>query len=528
MKALTIGRKISLASGVLVAFTLVLGSFGTLTISRMNAKIRSLVTGPLPGIYSLGLIEGYGKDEKAAMLEHILADTPAQKARFEATVTDLETKFLAEMNRYEKTIQTEKGRQQLAQLRPIEARVQRAWAAIVPLSREQKTSGAMAIWTGDAAAAYRERAVVFDEMLELRQTLGEEEGKSAVALGESAGFWSMAILALAVVVGGLLATLIIRSVNKVLTRAVAELSEGAEQVSSASGQVSGSSQSLAQGASEQAASLQQTSSSSEQMASMTRKNAENSQQAAAVMNTVSERVAEANRTLAGMVESMEEIGASSNKISKIIKVIDEIAFQTNILALNAAVEAARAGEAGMGFAVVAEEVRSLAQRSAQAAKDTASLIEESILKSGEGSRKLGEVSQSIQAITEGATAVKTLVDEVDASSREQAKGIEQISKAIAQMDTVTQQNAANAEESASASEELNAQSQALMSVVGQLQAMVGAHTQDTASPVKSAPRTRRGVSAARDRRPPAAKGTTKKQPKTVAEFPLDDHEFQEF
>ena len=167
------------------------------------------------------------------------------------------------------------------------------------------------------------------------------------------------------------------------------------------------------------------------MSSMTRKNSENSQQAAEFMHTVSQRVADANRTLADMTNSMQEISDSSGKISKIIKVIDEIAFQTNILALNAAVEAARAGEAGMGFAVVADEVRNLAQRSAQAAKDTAALIEDSILKSGEGSRKLGEVASSIQAITEGAAKVKTLVDEVEASSKEQAQGIQQISKAVA-------------------------------------------------------------------------------------------------
>ena len=273
--------------------------------------------------------------------------------------------------------------------------------------------------------------------------------------------------------GSGLAVFIVRGTNAVLTRAVTELSEGADHVASASGQVSGASQTLAQGASEQAASLQQTSASGEELASMTSRNAENSQQAAVVMSTVSGRVADANRTLAGMVKSMHEIGDSSSKISRIIKVIDEIAFQTNILALNAAVEAARAGEAGMGFAVVAEEVRNLAQRSAQAAKDTASLIEESIAKSGDGGRRLSEVALSIQAITEAAAQVKTLVDEVDASSREQAKGIRQISKAIAQMDTVTQQTAASAEESASASEELNAQSQALLAVVEQLSRMVG-------------------------------------------------------
>jgi methyl-accepting chemotaxis protein/methyl-accepting chemotaxis protein-1 (serine sensor receptor) len=241
------------------------------------------------------------------------------------------------------------------------------------------------------------------------------------------------------------------------------------------------------------------------------------------MNAVSQRVAEANRTLADMMASMEQIGASSGKISKIIKVIDEIAFQTNILALNAAVEAARAGEAGMGFAVVAEEVRNLAQRSAQAARDTTSLIEESILKSTEGSRKLEEVASSIVGITEGAGRVKTLVDEVEASSKEQAQGIDQISKAVAQMDQVTQKTAANAEESASASEELNAQSQALMSVVKRLRDLVGADSEDSVTFRKPvAPR--RLATAVRQRRPEFAGVASC----NAAEFPLDDSEFKEF
>jgi len=383
-----------------------------------------------------------------------------------------------------------------------------AWAKIQPLSREAKQKEAVALWMAEGLPAANATSKALEDLVEFNKTNGEAFGAVAAEAGVTARFWALTILGIAVVSGGLLAFFIVRGINQVLTQAVTELGEGAEQVSSAAGQVSGSSQSLAQGASEQAASLEETSASSEEMSSMTRKNAENSQQAAVLMNAVSQRVADANRTLADMTTSMQGIGASSRKISKIIKVIDEIAFQTNILALNAAVEAARAGEAGMGFAVVADEVRNLAQRSAQAAKDTAALIEDSILKSGEGSQKLGEVASSIQAITEGAGKVKTLVDEVEASSKEQAQGIDQISKAVAQMDQVTQKTAANAEESASASEELNAQSQALMAVVEQLQALVGA---------RSAVATRR-PSAASASRTPALSGVTARSAGEFKEF----------
>ena len=185
------------------------------------------------------------------------------------------------------------------------------------------------------------------------------------------------------------------------------------------------------------------------------------------------RVQDAKHNLEEMVQSMKEINTSSEKISKIIRVIDEIAFQTNILALNAAVEAARAGEAGMGFAVVADEVRNLAHRSAQAARDTAALIEESIAKSNEGNKKLQLVAASIQQVTGSATQVKVLVDEVDVGSQEQARGIEQIAAAVIQLETVTQRSAASAEESAAASEELAAQAQTLYDVAERVRALVG-------------------------------------------------------
>jgi methyl-accepting chemotaxis protein/methyl-accepting chemotaxis protein-1 (serine sensor receptor) len=191
-----------------------------------------------------------------------------------------------------------------------------------------------------------------------------------------------------------------------------------------------------------------------------------------------------------MVVAMSDIKTSSDKVGKIIRVIDEIAFQTNILALNAAVEAARAGEAGMGFAVVADEVRNLAQRCAQAARDTAGLIEESICKSNEGKMKVDQVAAAIQAITQESAKVKALVDEVSVGSQEQTRGIEQVSKALMQIEQVTQQSAANAEESAAAAEELTAQASTLMEVVDQLSAMVGgvkaSHRSQETAPARNA------------------------------------------
>jgi methyl-accepting chemotaxis protein len=211
----------------------------------------------------------------------------------------------------------------------------------------------------------------------------------------------------------------------------------------------------------------------EEMSAMTRQNATNSQEAATLMASVDRQVMQSNDALAETVQSMARIRESSTKVSKIIKTIDEIAFQTNILALNAAVEAARAGEAGMGFAVVADEVRNLAQRSAQAAKDTAALIEESTHNAQQGASQVEQVASAFSSITSAVTQVKTLVDEVSSASRQQAQGIDQVTQAVAQMEKVTQATAATAEESAAASEELSAQAETSRRFVTRLDDMLG-------------------------------------------------------
>lgn len=283
----------------------------------------------------------------------------------------------------------------------------------------------------------------------------------------------MAIAALVgIIAGSLLAFIITRSITRPINTIIEGLNAGAGQVASASNQVSSASQQLAEGASEQAAAVEETSSSLEEMTSMTGQNADNAKQANSLMQQTGDTVNRAAESMKQMTVAMEEISGSGQEIGKIIKTIDEIAFQTNLLALNAAVEAARAGEAGAGFAVVADEVRNLAQRAAEAAGNTADLIEGTISRIDQGTNLVQEADEAFSEVARSSGKVAELIGEIAAASSEQAQGIGQINQAISQMDKVTQQNAAGAEESASASEELNAQAETMLDVVGSLVKLV--------------------------------------------------------
>ena len=327
-----------------------------------------------------------------------------------------------------------------------------------------------------------------------------------------------------------------RSISVPIMRAVDGLNEGADQVASASGQVSAASQSLAEGSSEQAASIEETSSSLEEMSSMTKQNADNANQADNLMKEANKVVGNANNSMHELTESMEEISRASEETSKIIKTIDEIAFQTNLLALNAAVEAARAGEAGAGFAVVADEVRNLAMRAADAAKNTADLIEGTVKKVKDGGDLVATTNEAFVEVAKSTGKVGELVSEISAASNEQAQGIDQVNIAVAEMDKVVQQNAANAEESASASEEMNAQAEQMKGIVEDLFALVGGNKNGSRSVSHTAvmaPKTlkQRLLSSSAFKPKPKNKMLPVHKAKEVSPeqvIPLDDGDFNDF
>ncbi len=342
------------------------------------------------------------------------------------------------------------------------------------------------------------------------------------------------IIAYMVLVLGLVCLSVVYFIKRWITKPVSEivvgLNKNATQVAATSTQVTSASQSLAQETSQQAASIEETSSSLEEMAAMTQQNADNANQADIIMKEANQVVKTANDSMAALTTSMVEISKASNETSKIIKTIDEIAFQTNLLALNAAVEAARAGEAGAGFAVVADEVRSLAMRAAEAAHNTAELIEGTVKKTHDGTELVTKTNTSFDEVAASAAKVGELVSEIAAASNEQAQGIGQVNATVVEMDKSVQQNTASAEESASAAEEMSLQAEHMKAIVNKLMALVEGGEKNIHQ-----------ISKAEDKAPvtspksissfPALKKPKVLRPKEVGPeqvIPLDDDDFDDF
>ena len=477
----TIRRRLLAAFGLGAFVTLILGATGYYAVSAGKMAVHEVGGVRLPSVEALLVISeaqtAVDAGENALLARNASADLrKSQHERFAAAKARADEAWKA----YEPLPQT-----------PDEALV---WKDFVPAwerwwADHETYVGIARAFEADPSDANYAKLSEF-ALVTIGKSFGEAESRlnKLVEINRNAAHTTAAdassnaiflqTLMAAVAVGAVLLSFGLglftsQKLNGILNARITELLQGSEQVVAASGQVSSSAQALSQGATEQAASLEETSASMEEMSSMTRQNAENARRGAQLVEQSADEFTRCDAALKDMVQSTDRILDSSQRVAKILKTIDEIAFQTNILALNAAVEAARAGEAGMGFAVVADEVRSLAQRAAQAAKDTAVLIEEATANASQGTEKVKVLADSILRIGHQTTEIKGIVAEVSSASHQQSQGIDQVTQAIAQMEKVTQTTAATAEESAAASEELNAQAELSMNVVGQLQLLVG-------------------------------------------------------
>ncbi|SDU01750.1 methyl-accepting chemotaxis protein [Verrucomicrobium sp. GAS474] len=518
----TIGKRILVGCALLILINTVVGIFSCISISKLKSHTESIVTNWIPGINDAGAINAEIRTLNRLILQHILADTPEAKAKVETTFkTQLELvdKLVKD---YGQSIDPEERELYAAMTRTVAAYIAQA-KVVEGLSAAGQAKEAHETFDQQIVPLYAAArdAVVAEN--KYNQKGADVEGAETTSLAKFAFAAVASSVVIAFVVGLLTAFLNIRSITTALNAVSSSINDGSAQVASAAGQVSSNSQSLADGASEQAASLEETSASLEEISSMTQRNAESAQsaqalsgQARAAAETGALRTGEMQQEMAAIRQASDEMGAaiadiraSGNNVSKIIKTIDEIAFQTNILALNAAVEAARAGEAGAGFAVVAEEVRSLAQRSADAAKETAQMIEASVAQSARGVEVNQRVAVRVASIAEKSAGVRVSLDEivtkvreVDAlvssiasASKEQTEGIGQVTKAVSAMDKVTQSNAAGAEETASAAQQLDTQSQELSAAVDILARLVNGSGGQAPSPASariapSAPRAR--------------------------------------
>ncbi len=478
---LTIGRRVTLGFVVCTALTATLGGYAAFNFSTVSNGVDVIVEDAMPGIAISGVIKNISLDNFCSAIRHVNTESVEEMNGFDKRLEENKETLNKALADYEKTITTPEDR--AAFDRVVAAR--KPWVdslnALLPVSRANDKAQADIMINGPMSAAYRTLSEAADALASLNENRGRTAGASLQATAENTQTGVYIAIATALAVSGVFATLIVRGTNKTLTRMANTLGEGAGQVASAAGQVSGSSQSLAQGASEQAAALEETTSALQEMSSMTRKNAEAAGQATDLAAEAKSSADKGNSAMHRMSEAINSIQKSAQDTAKIIKVIDEIAFQTNLLALNAAVEAARAGEAGKGFAVVAEEVRNLAMRSAEAAKNTASLIEESVQASRNGVAISTDVGNTLTEINTSVAKVNDLISEIARSSQEQSRGIDQVNQAVTQMDQVTQSSAANAEESAAAAEELSSQAAQLNVVVDELQELVSGARRNAAN-----------------------------------------------
>jgi methyl-accepting chemotaxis protein/methyl-accepting chemotaxis protein-1 (serine sensor receptor) len=470
---MSIGRKIIAAYGVAVLFTIAVSALAILRSRALNESVRVLAAHALPGIDAAGKLAGIAKDIRGGIRGHITAADAGAKTKAEQDLAQLQHDTQAELRKYEGTIAGEEDRALFETVPKALESLLKTADGIFPLSRKAQSVEAMKLFRAQTMPAYTHAQEAIESLAKFKQQDGDREVQEAAAVVQGLQLWTWSLLGLSLSGAAGVGWYLSRQINGVLLPAVDGLRAAASELNSATKQIDESSIALARNTTDQAASLEQAEMSSLRIQEMAARNAEQAKVAARDMEETDRQLDHSQAAVARMVASMAGISTSSQKISKIIAVIDGIAFQTNILALNAAVEAARAGESGLGFAVVAGEVRTLAQRTAEAAHETASLIEDSVARSAAGKDELDEIARTIKSAAETAVRVTRVIQDVEAGSEEQSRGVEQVHQSVAMMREATQHTAAMAEESASAACEFNAQSEVLKQTVESLTTLVG-------------------------------------------------------
>lgn len=471
IKNLKIDQKLTLLITMASSFLIFVALVGFLSLQKANTNLASMYNDRLMPIAWFGQIKDNINDIRTDIFQMALTgDVNKKKELADEIMKDRDSNDEL-WAKYEKTNLDPFEVENLAKYKQKVASYRVAQKKALNLALANKNQEALLYFASVQSQA--------DEVMGIAKALADYNAKAAADIDNQndrdSQFVSILLLVSSVAALILLISagmMISNMISKPIQEAIRGLSMGSDEVSSAASQVAAASQALAEGASEQAAAVQETSSTLEETSSMVHQNRENTQQAAVLAKQTKQYADQSNSEMLKMSSSMTDLKNSSNEIAKIIKVIDEIAFQTNILSLNAAVEAARAGDAGKGFAVVAEEVRNLAQRSAQAAKDTTVIIESNIDLSENSVNIAKAVKDSVESIAEQANKVSDLLEEISVATNEQAQGVEQINKAVSQMEMALQSNAATADESASASRSLQEQAINVRDIVDSLIALV--------------------------------------------------------
>ena len=528
---LSLARKLAAGFGFLVVLSTIGATLAIWQSFHMMTPIKDLKNTHLPLAYVGGELSLVFSRQQLAAARYVIHKEKAYRDSFDTLNKEADDTF----SRSRAIIQADEELVQAGWLTKIDA-ITALHDTLVPASNAMMD----AVQTDDATLLAEKADAQEKIATQIRLSINEfgklntDEGNHVAADALTKGNQlqtTIVLVALGILIGGCtLALVITRGITVPLKKAISGLTAGANHIAAAAGEVAGAGQQLAEGATEQAASLEETSASMEEIASMTKQSADNAQEVNTVMAGVNGVARQAETSMQQLTAAMGGIAIASEQTSKIIKTIDEIAFQTNLLALNAAVEAARAGEAGAGFAVVANEVRSLAMRAAEAARETATLIEQTVGKVKEGSSLVEKTNEEFNRVSEGTGKVSVLITEISTATKEQTDGVDQINKALQEMDMVVQNNAATAEESASASEELFAESNTLLGFVRDLQSLIaGAQSADQQLPRKSADR---GKQEQANRRPlqknnPRMAGTAEKNYAKKL-LPFDKQDFDKF